>query len=196
MPATSRPPVAVRLRRGLPIRAAAAFTLVALALAGCGGDDGGGTETFERDEFPFTFEYPGDLELTDELEFSEELGGAADESLALSHDDENALILERYTLNLEIDEDNLELAKRELDTLLQQVDSGAQGQEGETAGFPSLTYDSVTLPTPEEGESRYIALFDGDQEYLLNCQSTPDARDEIESACDQAEATLAPEGGG
>jgi hypothetical protein len=33
-------------------------------------------------------------------------------------------------------------------------------------------------------------MFDGDQEYQLNCQSTPGERDAVDAACDQAIATL------
>jgi hypothetical protein len=90
----------------------------------------------------------------------------------------------------EINQGNLGLAKQEVDGLVQQLDPDAAGAEGEIAGFPSLTYDAVTLTTPEEGESRFIMLFEGDEQYVINCQSTPDGRDEIEQACDLAVDTL------
>jgi hypothetical protein len=168
-------------------------TLAVVGLAGCGGDDDDSEpSTFESDTFSFTFEYPDGFEITEDVDVSQELGGAIDETVAIAMDDDNALILQRATLNLEIDESNLGLAKEEFDGLVQQVDPGAAGEEGELAGFPSLTYDAVTLTTPEEGESRITILFEGDQEYVINCQSTPDARDEIEEACDLALETLAP----
>ena len=47
------------------------------------------------------------------------------------------------------------------------------------------------MPSIEDGESRFTVLFDGDQEYLINCQSTPEHRDEVDEACDEALATLA-----
>ena len=168
-------------------------TLAVVGPAGCGGDDDDSEpSTFESDTFPFTFEYPDGFEIAEDVGVSEELGGAVDETVAIAMDDDNALILQRATLNLEIDEANLGLAKEEFDGLVQQVDPGAAGEEGELAGFPSLTYDAVTLTTPEEGESRITILFEGDQEYVINCQSTPDGREGIEEACDLALETLAP----
>jgi hypothetical protein len=125
------------------------------------------------------------------VSLSQELGGDADETVSIGIDDDNGLIIQRYTLNIEIDQGNLGLAKQEIDGLIQQIDSGVRAAEGEIAGFPSLTYDTVTLTTPEDGESRYIVLFESDQEYLINCQSTPKGRDEIEEACDVAVDTLA-----
>ncbi len=97
-----------------------------------------------------------------------------------------------YTLNTEVDQGNLGLAKQEFDGLIQQVDAdAAPAGEGGLAGFPSLTYDAGTLTTPEDGESRLVVPFEGDQEYVINCQSTPADRDEIEEACDLAVDTLA-----
>jgi hypothetical protein len=149
------------------------------------------TTTFVRDTFPFTFEYPDGFEFTDDVNVSRTLGGGRpDESVAIAMDEDNLLLIERVTLEQEINQDNLRLAKQEGDELFQQVDPDARGAEGEIAGFPSLTYDAVTLPTPEEGESRFIMLFEGDEQYVINCQSTPDGRDEIEQACDLAVDTL------
>lgn len=170
---------------------AVAASITPVGLAGCGDDDDDELATFERDTFPFTFEYPDGFEVTDDVSASQTLGGGADESVAIAMDEDNALIVQRYTLNVEVNQANLGVVKQEADELFQQVDPEARGVEGEIAGFPSLTYDAVTLTTPEDGESRVINLFEGDQEYLINCQSTPDGRNEIEQACDLAVDTLA-----
>ena len=170
---------------------AATVALIALAVAGCGGDEG--PKTFDRDEFPFTFEYPGDFELTEEVEFDQSLGAASDEDLALAIDEDNLIVLQRITLNLEVTEKNLPVAKEELDGLLAQLDPAApQGTTGETAGFPSLEYEPVAIDDPAEGESQLLVLFDGDQEYVLNCQSTPDEREQVDEACAEMRETLAP----
>ena len=171
-----------------------AATVATMGIGGCGGDDDeSNPPTFESDTFPFTFEHPDGFELSEDVSISQELGGAADETVAIGMDDDNALLLQRFTLNLEINERTLVLAKRELDRLVQQYDPGAApGEPGELAGFPSLTYDEVALTTPEDGRSRIVALFDADQEYLVNCQSTPEGREEIEEACDLMVETLAP----
>ena len=48
----------------------------------------------------------------------------------------------------------------------------------------------MAIPSIEDGQSRLVFLFDGELEYQINCQSTPDGRDEVESACDEALETL------
>jgi hypothetical protein len=182
----------VALSGGLLWTVAIAAILAAVGLAGCGGDDDE-PATFESGAFPFTFQYPGGFEVTDDVSVARQLGGAADETVGIATDDDNALILQRFTLNRAVDKGNLDVAKRELDGLVKQFDPrAALAKTGELAGFPSLTYEAVRLTTPEDGESRLIVLFQGDQEYLINCQSTPDGRDEVEEACDLAVKTLAP----
>ena len=181
-------------------RTGIALVAAALALAACGDDDSdsvSGPQTFEQEGFPFTFSYPGDFVATEDVEVAQQLGTTgAEDTVAVASDEHNLLMVQRYTLNLAIDEDNLDLAKREFDGLIAQLDAdAAPARAGEIGGFPSLEYESVALTTPEDGESRLIALFEGDQEYLLNCQSTPDGREAIRTACDQAVATLKRTGG-
>jgi hypothetical protein len=165
----------------------------AIGLVACGSDDSG-PSTFEEDGFPFTFEYPEDFELTEDITFDQSLGGASDEDVSVNLDEDNGIVLQRVTLNQEVDETNLAVAKREFDGLIAQVDPDAQGETGETAGFPSLEYEPIALTTPEDGESRILFLFEGDQEYVLNCQSTPERREEVDAACEQMRDTLAPAG--
>lgn len=170
----------------------------ALALGACGSSSSSSSSssedvsTFEQDGYPFTFDYPSDFEVTNDVSFDSELGSGTADSTAIGLDESNAILLQRATLNLAVDSDNINQAKAEFDGLLNQVDPGASGETGETAGYPSLSYDAVSVPKPEGGESRITVLFDGDQEYVVNCQSTPDQRDAIDAACDQAFATLAP----
>jgi hypothetical protein len=178
-------------RFGSVLAALASLTLV-VAIAACGGDEDADVSTFERDDFPFTFQYPADFELTEDVSFSEALGDGevSGESLALALNDDNVLILQSHTLNLEVGAGELSLVKGEFDRLIGRLDSAADGEQGEIGGFPSLAYDAVELSSPEDGQSRYTFLFDGDQEYVINCQSTLDHRDEIAAACEQALETL------
>jgi hypothetical protein len=167
----------------------------AVALTACGSDDGDSdVATFEREGYPFTFEYPGDLQASDDLDISTDLGAGADDSFALGLDSDNALILQRFTLNLDVTEENLPEAQREFDRLLSSVDPDAEGEPGELAGYPSITYDAISLSDPPEGESRLTAFFSGDQEFLINCQSTPEERESIDAACDDALSTIQPTG--
>lgn len=163
-----------------------------LVLLGCGGDSGSDTATFERDAYPFTFDYPGDWEASDDISIAQELGGSALDQTAVLINDSNGIIVEHFQIPITVDDGNIDIAKRELDGLISQVDPSSSGQTGETGGFPSVAYDAVSVPDPPDAESRLVALFDGDQEYLLNCQSTPEHRDEIDQGCDQAIESLQP----
>lgn len=177
-----------------PIRIALAAVVATGSLAGfvaCGGDDSG-PATLSEDGFPFTFEYPGDWEPSDDVSLGQELGGTADETIAVGLDDDNAIILQRFTLSVSIDEGNLDRARKEFDGLIAAIDPEAAGEAGEVGGYLSLEYEGVALSMPPEGESRLIVLFEGDQEYFLNCQSTPENREEVESACDRALETIEP----
>ena len=170
------------------------FLAVPIALAalvvGCGDDESEGG-TFDREEFPFTFSYPAGFEVTDEVSLQQTLGAEADETAAVGLDEDDVLIVQSFTLNVAIDESNLELAKREIDGLIQQVDPAADSSKTEVAGLPALELDGVPVPSVEDAESRLNVIFDGDQEYFLNCQSTSENRDEIAEACDLALATFA-----
>jgi hypothetical protein len=176
---------------GVCLAALASVVLVA-TIAACGSDDSD-VSSFERDGFPFTFEYPANFTQTEDVSFNHSLGGGASgETVALALDRDNMLLLQSNTLNAEVDADTLSLAKTQFDRLLRQVDPAADGEEGETGGFPSLAYDAVELTTLRQGQSRITILFNGAQDYVINCQSTPDDRDEVEAACDEALGTLKP----
>jgi hypothetical protein len=176
------------------------LALLALGLAACGSDSGGSSDsttasassasTFDEDGFGITFEYPSDWDLEDDVSIDSELGSSADAIKAVGIDDSNGIIIESYTLNQAVTADNIGDAKSELDNLIKQVAPDATGTTGETGGFPSVTFEDVPLTTPTDGQSTLVAVFDGESEYLINCQSTPDHRDEVEAACDQAIATV------
>ena len=153
--------VGSRTTRTRPSAAATIAICAALALPACGDDDGdGGDEnvTFEREGFPFTFEYPDSFEITEDITMAQTLGGGSDDAVALVSDEDNGIIVSRYTLNVEVDESMLAQVKQEVDQLFQRVDPSAEAQPGEIAGFPSLSLDAIVVPTPEDGESRFTVL--------------------------------------
>ena len=174
--------------------AALTFILIA-ATAACGGGDGEGTETFEEEGFALTFEYPSSLEETSDVSYSSTAGGAAEDARALGLDDRNAIIVSRYGLNVAVTAENVDQVKPEADDLISGL-AGTElsGKQVEISGFPGFEYE-FDLKDPPEGRSRLFMLFDGKTEYTLNCQSTPDKRDELQAACRQAVDTLAKTGG-
>ncbi len=179
-----KPEGLVRVRRALLF---VVVSVIALALTACGDS---GPKQFEDDGYPFTFEYPEDFQTGSEVTFDDQLGAAADDSTGFGIDDSNLIAVQRVTLNLEIDAGNIDRAKAEFDRLLAEIDPSASAEIAETAGFPSLSYDSLPIPEIEDAESRLTILFEGDQEYVINCQSTPAERETITEACDQALETL------
>ena len=171
---------------------------LALAVAACGGGDGdsddsaggSGEKTFSDDRFALTFTYPEEFE-TGTVEKITKSAGQAEESTALTLDEQNGIILQKYTLNVPVTQENLAEALPQIDqTVSGLVGTPTSGTAGTTGGFPSVTYEAVAIPDPPQAQSRLAFLFDGTTEYLVNCQSTPAERAEVDQACDRALATL------
>ncbi len=172
-----------------------AFALAALTLAACGGGDdeesGGDANRFEEAGFAISFEYPDGFEVSDDVTLTEQEGSQAQETKAVGLDSENGIIVQRYGLKTAIDAEKLDLAKEEFDRLVATLaPEAAEGKKTEVGGFPALSYPSVPVTEPANAESRLYVLFDGRTEYLINCQSTPNKRSEVEEACDLAVETL------
>jgi hypothetical protein len=159
-----------------------------LAAAGCG-DSGDGRETFENDDFDITFEYPDDLNEAEDVSFAQSLGAKEQAKAAVGLDKNNAILVTRYGLGVEVTRKNIDDAKAETDTLIQQVEPKARGRRLEVGGLPSIEYE-IDVPSVEDARSRLVFVFDGDDEYLINCQWKPDKREEIEDACRIALDTL------
>jgi hypothetical protein len=178
------------------------LALMAIVATGCGGDppdaeegeggDGGAvaTQTFESDDIDITFEYPEDLEQRDDIEFSRSAGSAAAATAGVGLDESNVIAVQRFDLQTEVTDNNLARVKREADTLFSQLaGEAADGEETTVGGLPALEYN-LQLDEPADAETRAVAIFDGNVQYLLNCQSTPEQRQRIEAACDLALDTL------
>jgi hypothetical protein len=167
-----------------------ALAVAVLAAGGCGG--GGGDETFERDAFPFTFTYPGEFDEATEITIGSSAGGTAVAREGIGLDEDNLIVVTGYDLRVAITKSNLADVKAELDAVVGQVAGRkVSGAESEAGGLPGYEY-TFAVSDPEDGRSRFVALFDGKAEYTINCQSTPDRRDEVEAACRQVLETLQP----
>jgi hypothetical protein len=168
--------------------------VAALGLGACGGSDSesSGPGTFENDAYPFTFEYPSSFQLSEKVTLNQNLGGATENNLALALDSQNGIILQKAHLNVAVTKANLDAAKREFDALVGKADPSASGEPTEVATFPALEYRPIAVNSIPDGESVITFLFQGRDEFVINCQSTPDHRSEIDAACDQALSTLRP----
>ena len=163
------------------------------AIAGCGsgGDD---SARFDENGFDIVFEYPEEMNEADNVTIASGAGSSAKATAGIGYGEKNArdvIIVQRYDLNVAIRQGNLKRAKAELDPLVAQISPGAPaGRTGEIRGFPSIDYRDLRVRQIDGARSRLVALFDGDVEYLINCQSTPKRRADIEKACRQALDTV------
>ena len=83
--------------------------------------------------------------------------------------------------------------KVELDRVLSRLaGTEVSGRRIDVGGPIAFRYEVDQLQEPEDGRSTIVAVFDGDKEYFINCQSVPDGREELDEACDRAIETLAP----
>jgi hypothetical protein len=162
---------------------------LALLPAACGSDD---PEMFDEEGFGITFEYPGDFERTTDIDVDKGVGEATD-SVALATSEDNAIFVQRYELDRTVTPDDAEAVKAELDGVLSQL-AGTEitGKRIDAGGPLAFRYEIEKLQTPENGRSTIVAVFDGDVEYFINCQSVPDGREEIDEACEEAIETLEP----
>jgi hypothetical protein len=167
--------------------------LVGLALmlgaSACGGGDGG--KTFDVDSIGVTFEYPSDFKLIKSISFGQSAGADATARAGVSIDSVNAITVSRYNLKVTITKDNLAKFKGEVDNVISQLaGKTVSGREIEHhAGLPGYEY-TISLTKPANGVSRLLVLFDQATEYLMNCQSTPPKRDQVDKACRKALDTL------
>jgi hypothetical protein len=176
------------------IRFALPTVLAAVALAACGGsgDSSSDTATFESDDYPFTFDYPGDWQETDDVTLNKQLGSLRAQNVTGVSPGEgtNGIYLATYEISQPVTEDNIDQAKQAFEQLVQQADPSARGTAGDVGGFPSVTIDAVPVSDPAGAKNTLIAMFDGTTQYLLSCQWGEEDADEIESACDEAQSTL------
>jgi hypothetical protein len=159
----------------------------AFAVAGCGG---GGDKTFDADQIGVKFKYSPKFHPIEDIDFGQSAGAKAVAQAGVALDKVNAIILSRYDLNARIDKDNLAKFKGEVDNVISQLAGHrVSGREVEYGGLPGYEY-VIDVKNPAQGQSRMAVLFDQATEYLINCQSTPPDRDDIEAGCRKALDTL------
>jgi hypothetical protein len=168
---------------------AALLASAALVAAACGSDE---PKTFDEDGFGITFEYPGGFERTTDIDAGRTRGDA-EKSVALAMSEDNAIFVQRYRLGREVGPGDAKLVKAELDKVLGQLArTQVSGKRIDVGGPLAFRYEIDKLQDPENGRSTIVAVFEGDTEYFINCQSVPDGREELEDACKQAIDTLEP----
>ncbi len=173
------------------MRRTVALVLVGVALAlGAAACGGGGNETFDAEGIGITFEHPSDFDRLEKIRFGRQAGAQAAARAGVGLDVDNAIIVSRYDLQATVTAGNLATFKAEVDRVIGQLaGKPVSGRRITYGSLPGYEYE-VSLDDPPGATSRLALLFDRRTEYLVNCQSTPEKRDQIEEACRQALDTL------
>ena len=161
--------------------------ILLLGAAACGG---GGDRTFEARGIGITFTYPSSSKPATDISFARRAGASAAARAGVALDKNNLIVVSRCDLKRAITAANLPRFKGEVDTVIGQLaGKPVSGRQVEYGGLPGYEY-AIALSTPPNSISRMAVLFAQATEYLINCQSTPPERDEIEKACRKALDTL------
>lgn len=170
--------------------------LATAVVAGCGGnasvseDSDSSSARFERQGFDITFRYPASLEEADDLIFGSTSGSADTARAGVGINKANVILVSRYDLRRPVTTANVDGVKAEVDGVIENLaGKRVPGRRVEFGGLPGYAY-RVPLGSPSGRVSRLYVLFDGQVEYFFNCQSTPEARVELDGACDEALRTL------
>jgi PsbP len=176
-----------------------AVTLV--ASAGCGGGGGGGGEggggdgdkTFEGDGFSFA--YPGGWSETGEFESKAQAGSESPGSqvaVAPGEEGQDLVLVQVGPTSPSITEDNIDELEGEIARQVESLFQQAEGQvtDGPTrvtaGGLPALGFEATSITSDGVSvESRLTLIYDGRNQYAVNCQFTPEGATEIERGCDQ-----------
>ena len=172
--------------------------LATAVVAGCGGkaslsdNASDGSAQFQRRGFDITFRYPSTLQEADDLMFGFTAGSADSARAGVGINKANVILVSRYDLRRPVTTGNVAGVKAEVDGVIKSLmGRPVPGRRVAFGGLPGYAY-TVPLGSPSGGVSRLFVLFDKKVEYFFNCQSTPETRDQLDRACDQALSTLKP----
>ena len=167
------------------------FAVMALALVGFLVAGASGDKTFDEAQFNISFDYPSSLNRRDVPE------GNSDEKISLAIDDNNGIAVSKYEQDNRVSEANIGFAKSLLDGVVRQLssDPSPQGKRVTIGGLPGFEYEFPIKSLPGV-RSRSIFLFQGRDEYQINCQFQDDKRQQVMEACDKALQTLETTGPG
>jgi hypothetical protein len=152
---------------------------------------GSGDKTFDEARFNISFDYPSSLTRKDVPE------GNSDEKISLAIDDKNGIAVSKYEQENRVTEANIGFAQSLLDGVVRQLssDPSPSAKRVTVAGLPGFEYE-FPIKTLPGVRSRSIFLFQGRDEYQINCQFESDKRRQVMEACDKAVDTLKTTGPG
>ena len=155
------------------------------------GDAPAEEKTFVDDDFAVTFRYPSSFTEGEVVDVARSVGGKPAASAALQLDTYDGIVVSKYLNAAPVGpEDMVEVLPVFNSQVSQLVEKQVTGSIVDIAGLPGIRYDDLDVPGRVNQKSRLVFLFDGRDQYLLNCQSTAEHRDELTRACDRALATV------
>lgn len=107
-------------------------------------------------------------------------------------DDDNGIFVLRYDLAGTVPSSLPPEVATEVNGIVTQISGQPSvGTPTEIGGLPAIRYEEFPLlDDAAKRASRVTFLFDGNAEYEINCQSTPEGRNKVNQGCDQVLATL------
>jgi hypothetical protein len=147
-------------------------------------------KTFDEPEFAIRFRYPEAFNQV-QVRIGSSAGARPAAQRAIGLKGDNVVIITRYNLQRRVTASNLDDVKPEADKLFSRLaGKDLKGEVTSVGGLPALEYEAFDLRRPAKAQSRLLVLFDGVTEYLVNCQSMPDQRKQVEAACDLVKGSL------
>jgi PsbP-like protein len=198
----------------------AVVVLACLTVTACGGsndtdasgedtdasDEGGSGDedkTFEGDGYSFT--YPADWsEKTGEIEARAQAGSeqATSEVAVAPGEGQDLVLVEVGPTSPSITEDNIDHLEEEIARLVESLFQQGAGQvtagpnRVTVAGLPALRFEGTGVTSDDVSvRSRLTLIYDGRNQFAVNCQFTPEGAEEIERGCDQILGSFQVEGG-
>lgn len=167
---------------------------LALTTAGCGSDDG--DKAFSTPTYPFSFEYPSGWTLSRSANFNYGSSSNAERSVSVALKEPfDQVTITQYKLRKTLPE-GINGNQPEVDRIVRRLTRQAKGTASdakvvEYGGIPGYQY-IVEYPGGENIvlQNRLTFLFKGRDEFQINCQSSPEKRDELNKGCDQVLGSL------
>jgi hypothetical protein len=185
-------PTSSARRLARAIAAALLVASLALALSGCGGSS---TATFNTPTYPYSFEYPSSWKLTRNAAFNYgSNSGLRSVSVALKEPYDQVTITQ-YKLKKTLPA-GINGNQAEVDGIVKKLAKQAKGTASDAktvtyGGIPGYQY-VVEYPAADGTMLRNTLtfLFRGQDEFQVNCQSTPGNRAAIDKGCNQVLGSL------
>ena len=145
----------------------------------------GNYKTFDEDGIGFTFKYPEEFVVAENVSTDQQVGSPPVARKVLGLDEQNLIVVSVYQLNRPVSADD-PAVKADIDQGVGQLVGGpVDGRPIEAGGLRGYEYE---IAPPQQGAARVVhrsvVLVDGTLEYELNCQSTAERRAQVEAACD------------